>query len=185
MQAVVVYESMFGNTRTIAEAIGAGLGEYFDVAVITAQHAHRAQIEGADLVVVGAPTHVHGMPRASTRQGAAKQAEEAGGSLTLEPDALQDGLREWFASVQTSRGHGLAAAFDTRMQGPAAFTGRASKGISRELRRQGYELIAPPESYLVTKANELCPGERDRARTWGVKLAESLSLAAEVSSRLT
>jgi Flavodoxin len=178
MQAVVVYESMFGNTRAIAEAIGAGLGEYFDVAVITVPHADRAQIERADLVVVGAPTHVHGMPRASTMQGAAKQAEEAGGGRALEPDALKDGLREWFASVKTNRGHGLAAAFDTRMQGPEVFTGRASKGISRELRRQGYELIAPPESYLVTKANELCPGERDRARTWGAKLAESLSLGS-------
>lgn len=185
MQAVVVYESMFGNTHTIAEEIGAGLSEYFDVAVITASHADRAQIDAADLVVVGAPTHVHGMPRASTRQGAAKQADQAGGGKALEPDALKDGLREWFASVKTERGHGLAAAFDTRLQGPEVFTGRASKGISRELRRQGYEVIAPPESYLVTKANELCPGERDRARAWGAKLAESLSMDAETSSRPT
>jgi hypothetical protein len=181
MQAVVVYESMFGNTRAIAEAIAAGLGDYFDVAVVTAAQADRAQIDGADLVVVGAPTHVHGLPRASTRQGAAKQAEEAGGGLTLEPGALKEGLREWFASVKSDRGHGLAAAFDTRMQGPAIFTGQASKGISRELRRQGYELIARPESFLVTKANRLCTGERDRARAWGATLADSLSLTAETS----
>jgi len=182
MQAVVVYESMFGNTRTIAEAIGAGLSDYFDVAVVTAPRADREQIEGADVVVVGAPTHVHGMPRASTRQGAAKQAQQSGGSLKLEPDALEDGLREWFASVTTSRGHGLGAAFDTRMPGPAIFTGRASKLLSRELRRQGYELIAKPESFLVAKGNQLRPGERDRARAWGAKMAENLSLTAETSS---
>jgi hypothetical protein len=88
-------------------------------------------------------------------------------------------LREWLTSRVTSRGHGLAAAFDTRMNGPAIITGRASKGISSALRRQGYELIAKPESFRVTKANELCPGEQDRARSWGTALAQSLSLTAE------
>ncbi len=47
----------------------------------------------------------------------------------------------------------MAAAFDTRLQGPVAFTGRASKGISHALRRQGYELVAEPESFVVTKEN--------------------------------
>lgn len=176
MQAVVVYESMFGNTRAVAEAIGAGLADNFDVAVVPVAQADPAQISDADLVVVGGPTHVHGMSRASTRQGAAKQAEEAGSGVTLEPYAREDGVREWLASLGTSRGHGVAAAFDTRMQGPAALTGRASKGISHALRRQGYELISDPESFLVTKQNTLCAGEQDRARSWGIALAHVLAL---------
>lgn len=179
MQAVVIYESMFGNTRAIAYAIGAGLADYFDVAVVPVGQAYPTSYNQADLVIVGGPTHVHGMSRPSTRQGAAKQAAAANSGLTLEPGALGEGLREWLASHVTSRGHGLAAAFDTRMPGPAVLTGRASRGVSSALQRQGYELIAKPESFLVTKANELHPGEQERARAWGSALAESLALTAE------
>ncbi|HEX7994649.1 MAG TPA: hypothetical protein VF506_12060, partial [Streptosporangiaceae bacterium] len=166
-------------TRAIAYAIGAGLSDHFDVAVIPVGQAYPTSYSQADLVVVGGPTHVHGMSRPSTRQGAAKQAASANSGLTLEPGALGEGLREWLASHVTSRGHGLAAAFDTRMQGPAVLTGRASRGISSTLRRQGYELVAKPESFLVTKANNLRPGEQDRARAWGAALAESLDLNPE------
>ncbi|HEX7994726.1 MAG TPA: flavodoxin [Streptosporangiaceae bacterium] len=180
MQAVVIYESMFGNTRVIAYAIGAGLADYFDVAVIPVGRAYPTSYNQADLVVVGGPTHVHGLSRPSTRQAAAKQAD-AGDAMSLEPDALGEGLREWLASQVTSRGHGLAAAFDTRMPGPAIMTGRASKRISNALRRQGYELVTKPESFLVSKANVLRSGERDRARSWGAALAESLSLTPESS----
>ena len=114
----------------------------------------------------------------NTRAGLPGTATRAGAS-TKQPGALGEGLREWLTSRVSSRGHGLAAAFDTRMNGPAIITGRASKGTSSALRRQGYELIAKPESFRVTKANELCPGEQDRARSWGTALAQSLSLTAE------
>jgi hypothetical protein len=181
MEAVIIYESMFGNTRTIAYAIGAGLADYFDVTVIPVGQAYPARYNQADLVVVGGPTHAHGMSRPSTRQAAAKQAAEHGNGLTLEPGAQGEGLREWLAAHVTTRGHGLAAAFDTRMHGPAIITGRASKGIGGALRRRGYELIAKPESFLVTRANELRPGEQDRARSWGAELAGRLSLTAESS----
>ena len=183
MQAVVVYESVFGNTREIAYAIAAGLSEIFDVTVIPASQAYPSLYYEADLLVVGGPTHLHGMSRPSTRQDAAKQAEQVGGRLALEPYALREGVREMLATLSSSRGHGLAAAFDTRRQGSPAFTGRASKPISRSLRRQGYELIAKPESFLVTRQNALCGGEQERARTWGAALGASLSLAAEQSSR--
>jgi len=173
---------MFGNTRTIAHAIGAGLAQYFDVAVVPVARAYPATYSEADLIVVGGPTHVRGLSRRSSRQSAAKQAEKADSGLTLEPDAPKEGLREWLASPGVHRGHGLAAAFDTRLRGPAAVTGRASKGVARGLRRRGYEVIAAPESFLVTKQNELCEGEQDRARIWGVALAKSLSLAGDASS---
>jgi hypothetical protein len=53
----------------------------------------------------------------------------------MEPDALGPGLREWFGSL----GHYpvKAAAFDTRMHGPATLTGRASKTVARLLRAHG------------------------------------------------
>jgi hypothetical protein len=116
------------------------------------------------------------MARASSRKSAAKQAAERRSALTLEPGALQDGVREWLPSLAKRRGHGLAAAFDTRMPGPPVFTGRASKGIGKALRRDGYELIAEPESFIVTRQNTLNDGELERARAWGAALTESLSL---------
>jgi flavodoxin-like protein len=178
MQAVVVYESMFGNTRAIADAIGAGLSDTFDVVVVPVAQADPAQVSDADLVVVGGPTHVHGMSRASTRLGAAQQAQEPGSGVTMEPYASGDGVRDWLPSIGASRGHGMAAAFDTRVKGPAALTGRASKGISHALRRQGYELISEPQSFLVTKRNTLVEGEEDRARDWGAALADRLALVS-------
>jgi len=76
MQAVVVYESMYGNTHMIADAIGAGLKTASDVSVVPVSQASRAVLAGADLVVVGGPTHAHGMSRAATRQGAVKAADK-------------------------------------------------------------------------------------------------------------
>jgi len=178
MRAVVVYESMFGNTRQIADAIGTGLVDGCVVSVIPVAQAGQDQIKTADLVVVGGPTHVHGMTRASTRQGAAKMAEEADSSVVLEPDAVAEGLREWLDALGKSKVGRRAAAFDTRMPGPAALTGRASKGISRALRHHGYEVVADPESFIVTRQNTLEPGEEDRARTWGARLATILAATA-------
>jgi hypothetical protein len=175
MRAVVIYESMYGNTHQVAEAIGTGLASGFEVSVVPVAKADQDMLADADLVVVGGPTHVHGMTRASTRQAAATAAEKPAAGVTLEPAALRPGLREWLDSLGKSKVHAKAAAFDTRMDGPAAFTGRASKGVGRALRHHGYELVAEPESFLVTKENRLVPAEGDRARTWGAGLAARLS----------
>ena len=61
------------------------------------------------------------------------------------------------------------------LHGPAALTGRASKGIANLLRKHGFEVIAHPESFLVTKQDRLQPDETARARAWGAELAENLT----------
>ena len=124
MRAVVVYESMYGNTHRIADAIGAGLEAAFDVRVVPVSHAGPEVIADADLVVVGGPTHAHGMSRASTRKAAVQAADKPVGGLTVEPDAMGPGLRDWFGSLGDYPAR--AAAFDTRVHGPAALTGRAA-----------------------------------------------------------
>lgn len=65
MRAVVVYESMYGNTHRIAEAIGAGLDAPFDVGVVPVAEVSPVVLADAGLVVVGGPTHVHGVSRAA------------------------------------------------------------------------------------------------------------------------
>ena len=98
MRAVVVYESMYGNTHRIADAIGAGLEVAFDVRVVPVSHAEPELIADADLVVVGGPTHAHGMSRASTRKAAVQAADKPVGGLYREAPMLLIG--EGTAEIQ-------------------------------------------------------------------------------------
>jgi hypothetical protein len=181
MRAVVVYESMYGNTHLVADAIGAGLRTVFDVSVVPVSEVSPAVIADADLVVVGGPTHVHGMSRANTRKAAVEAADKPASPLKVEPDALGPGLRDWFGSLGDYPVK--AAAFDTRMHGPAALTGRASKGVARLLRAHGFDVVAEPESFLVTKHDRLEPHETTRAREWGTKLAAGMAPSQVQSSQ--
>jgi Flavodoxin len=178
MRAVIIYESMFGNTHDVARAIASGLAAGNVISVAGVTEAGQELLAGADLVVVGGPTHAHGMSRTSTRRQAAEQSHKEGSQVSLDhgaPEAGQ-GLRDWFDSLGqlTAR----AAAFDTRFDGLAALTGRASKGIARQLREHGLSLLVPPESFLVGKNNQLRPGEEERARDWGKSLAAAMAPAS-------
>ena len=174
MRSLVIYESMYGNTHEIAEAIGRGLAEEgSEVAVVAVQAATAARLEQVDLMVVGGPTHGHGMSRDSTRQAAVEGAQEPDSSLQLDPSAPGEGLREWFDSLGDL--HVSGAAFDTRVHLAAALSGRASKGISKRLRHHGVRQVAEPESFFVTKENTLEAREEQRAHIWGRQLARATS----------
>jgi len=170
MRAVVVYESMYGNTHLVAESIGKGLRTAYEVDVVPVGKADRDLMEAADLIVVGGPTHAHGMSRDRTRQAAVADADKPDQNLTLDPDAEGPGLRDWVPGLPATRAK--AAAFDTRIDMPAVLTGRASKGIGRLLRHHGFEVIAEPESFLVTKESHLETGEATRAEQWGRQLTK-------------
>jgi hypothetical protein len=172
MRAVVVYESMYGNTHAVAERIGAGLEATFDVLVCPVEGATPETLANTDLLVVGGPTHMHGMTLSSTRKSAVEAAAKDA-DLEVDPDAEGPGLRDWFDGLPKELSVS-AAAFDTRMDGPPMFTGRASKGIARRLRHHGLELIAGPESFIVDKHNHLLDGEADRAQEWASKLATTV-----------
>jgi hypothetical protein len=77
-------------------------------------------------------------------------------------------MRDWLKDL--GRRDGLAAAFDTRLNGVPAFTGRASRPIAKLLKRHGRRLVAAPESFLVGSQNTLLDGEAARARRWGMLL---------------
>ena len=172
MRAVIVYESMFGNTRGIADAIGKGLEPMLEVVVVSLAEAGRERLGDADLLVVGGPTHFHGMSRPRSRKWAAGIAQKPSNDLVLDRDAEGPGVRDWLASL--GHGHTKVAAFDTRFNGLAGFTGRASKAISRKLRKHGFEVVAKPESFFVDSRHHLEPGEQARAQEWGKRLAPSV-----------
>ena len=170
MKALVIYESMYGNTRRVAEAVADGLRPTFTVEVVGVAHATAAVPKDVDLLVVGGPTHVHGVTRPSTRKAAAEAAAKPDSDLTLESEVEGQGLREWFSFLAVGRGV-AAAAFDTRLSGPSLMTGRASLGIAKHLRHLGYSSATAPTSFLVDKHNRLLPGELERAKDWGSRLA--------------
>ena len=96
-------------------------------------------------------------------------------------DTLGPGLRDWFGSL--GRYPVKAAAFDTRVRGPAALTGRASKGVAHLLREHGFELAAEPESFLVTRQDRLEPQKTARAREWGTNLAADIAPSSAQGTR--
>ena len=181
MKVLVVYESMYGTTHEVAERISAGLGDARSVEAVPVADATPERVAAADLLVVGGPTHIHGMSTAMSRHQAVSEETlrheaEKGHDLEVDPDAEGPGLRDWFDTLDL--GHPLpAAAFDTRLDGPALVTGRASKGISRRLRHHGCDVLVDPESFLVDKAGALEEGEAERAVAWG------RSLLAKVAER--
>jgi menaquinone-dependent protoporphyrinogen IX oxidase len=176
MKVLVVYESMYGNTHMVAEAIAAGARGVAEAEAVSLERVTPDAVRAADLLVVGGPTHVHTMSRPMTRK-AARDAAAKDDELRLDEAAdAAEGVREWLASLGPV--DGLAAAFDTRIDAAAILTGRASKGIARFLRKHGYRLIADPESFLVTKTNDLVPGEETRAEAWGHDLVARLATAA-------
>jgi hypothetical protein len=181
MRAVVVYESMYGNTHVVADHIGAGLRSRFEVVVSSVEDADDAGIADADLLVVGGPTHAHGMTSAMTRKSAVEAAAKDA-DLDLDADAEGPGLRDWLSELPKRDG-ARAAAFDTRIDAPAALTGRASKGIARRLRHHGFELVTDPESFLVDKHSHLLDGEDERARSWANAIAELAGHAVTPSVR--
>jgi hypothetical protein len=175
MSILVIYESMFGNTHTIAEEIAHGMrcASMVSVAVVPVDHPAAAQVEGADLLVVGGPTHAHGLSWPRTRVAAAAEAARPDAEVTLDADAEGAGLRTWFHDLDRTIGT-PAAAFDTRFAGPSIVTGSAAHAISRRLRNHGFTEIAPCESFLVDKHNQLLDGELQRAHEWGASLARAL-----------
>ena len=120
MRVVIVYESLFGNTHEVAGAIQDGIRSampHAQVSCLRATEATRDAALGADLLVVGGPTHVHGMTSAVTRKMGLKAEEKVLAMVPghqAEPRAAGPGVREWFHGLPRAPMGSLGAAFDTR-----------------------------------------------------------------------
>jgi flavodoxin len=170
MDVLVVYESIYGNTHAIADAIADGARD--GGATVTVHPVATAPPPATtDLLVVGGPTHMHGLTSSLSRKQAIKAAEED--EQPVDPDVDADhGLRSWLKALDEGYG-GRAAAFDTRGDANSALTGSAARGIARRLRHHGYD-VDGRESFLVDDAEgPLAEGEIDRARAWGKQLVSS------------
>lgn len=172
MNVLVVYESMFGNTRDVAVAVAEGLEAHPDVEDLTLVEVSDApsSSEGFDLVVVGGPVHAWGMTRSFTRDGAREEAK----LQSLDVVSKGDGIRDWLDQLPTTDASIDAAAFDTAGKTVWFPVGSAAKPAARRLDKRGFHLIAEPEHFYVGgKYGPLLDGELERAQGWGAKLIEA------------
>ncbi len=161
MRAVVVYESLWGNTANVARAIGDGIGP--DAIVVSTAEAGPDVLEGADLVVAGAPVFVFHLSSDRTRRDIEQNLEP--GAPT--PNLGHPSLRSWLGSLAPSTA--ACAAFDTQVRGPF---GRGAPKIASALKATGMRLIARPDGFIVVdKYGPLADGELERATRWGATLA--------------
>ena len=182
MDVAVVYESMFGNTREVAEAIAAGIRESDPSARVTVARSGTAKLSdvgAACLLVVGGPTHMLRMSSPRTRQQGLVPTRKATGQShrDAEPDAAGPGVREWLKALPPAPFGSRAAAFDTRVGSRMA--GGAARSVARQLHKHGYQLAAKAEGFIVTGSEgPLRDGELDRARNWGVALVRHADVPA-------
>jgi hypothetical protein len=165
MKAVVVYESLWGNTAAVARAIAEGIGP--DAEALTTDAAGPETMGDADLIVAGAPVLGFSLPSDQIRESVARGADDA----PAPPDLSHPSLRSWLESLP--RGHGRAAAFETRVWwSPRGATG----DIEQRLERAGYQPVAKSNKFVVAgKYGPLRDGELERARRWGQELAQAVA----------
>jgi hypothetical protein len=168
VQSLIVVESMFGNTRQIAEAVATGLASCGSVDVVEVADAPGTVPDEVDLLVVGGPTHAFGMTRDSTRKDAVRQGAPV--------DAGRDTgrLREWLSGLPRAEPARMAAAFDTRVEKVHHLPGSAARGAAKALRRRGYRLVVEAESFWVHDTpGPLINDELHRASGWGERVGSA------------
>jgi hypothetical protein len=168
MKALVMYESMFGNSERVARAVAEGLAEHGEVVVRDVTSSRTGEVpDDVDLLVVGGPTHAFSMSRLNTREDAIRQG--AGQGLASK------GLREWLGGLAPDLHRLPCAAFDTRISRARHLPGSAARSAARALRRRHGRMVVAPESFYVDDVSgPLVIEEVARAREWGRSVAVAL-----------
>ncbi len=163
MEAIVVYESLWGNTAEVARAVAEGLGP--GARALRTDEVTPEDVAGAELVVAGAPVFGFKLSSQKMRDGI-RQSPGKGPA----PDLSCPLLRGWLAALP--EGPGWAAAFDTQVRGPF---GKGAPEIGEQLEAKGRVRIAEPQGFVVKGSQgPLRKGEAERARAWGEELAREV-----------
>lgn len=145
MKAIIVYDSVSGNTQKVAEAIAVGMGRGTKARRPSAIGAE--ELHGVELLVIGSPT--------------------LGGRPTKP-------LQEFVDSIPKSVAGKLGiAAFDTRMSMKfAKIFGYAAVRLSAQFQANGSTVKSQPQGFIVKgRTGPLAEGELERATAWGRELA--------------
>lgn len=180
-RALVVYESMFGNTRAVAEVVALALSRDFEVDLTECGNAPCPIPEDVALLVVGAPTHAFGLSRPNTRDSARQQAPSGA-------HPTESGLRDWLVCLRRDGGSAgraglVAAAFDTKVAHPR-LPGSAAAAAAKKLRRLGVSVVVDPRTFYVEgMQGPLVAGESDASLEWGRGLAAACLTSGNATSR--
>jgi flavodoxin len=159
MKTLVVYDSQYGNTARVAQAIGHALGSQGNVETLRVGNVKPEHLAGISFLIVGSPTQRF------------RPTEGITSFLKSLPKASLNGVK--------------VAAFDTRLTEEeiekvrilAFFVrifGYAAKPISGLLKKKGGELICPPEGFYVDgMEGPLIEGELERAGDWAKQIIEA------------
>lgn len=155
MKALVVYDSVYGNTEKVARAIADALAPTGEVKTQRPDEVNLSELESLDLLVVGSPTQ-------GWRPTSAVQK-----FLSAIPANALVNVR--------------VASFDTRMEGRIArLFGFAAGRIADGLRGKGGHLVAPPEGFIVTgREGPLKEGELEHAAEWAKGIIDGMDWPAE------
>ena len=167
MNALVLYESHWGNTAAVAHAIADGLGS--GARAFTTDDVPPEMVAHAELIVAGAPVIAFRLATDTARQGIARNEADA----PALPDVAHPSLRTWLENLP--KRDGWSAAFETRIWwSPRGATG----DIEQRFRKAGYRPLAKAEKFVVTGTyGPLREGELERARAWGESLRAALTAA--------
>lgn len=158
MRIQLVFESMFGNTKQVAEAVADGMSGVAEVTVDDVAEAPRELSADVAALVVGGPTHAFSMSRLSTRR-------EAAGRGAAEGD-VPIGIREWMQALPDPGHPVVFVAFDTKVDMPL-MPGAASHSATRYARKRGFRVLEPQSFLVEGYEGPLVEGELERARRWG------------------
>ena len=150
MDTLIIYDSIYGNTEQVAQAIGNALKSHMDVEVVRISNVNQEHLTGLKLLILGSPTH--------------------GGSPT---EAIRDFLKD--ISESTIRDINVAT-FDTRFSTRwVKIFGYAAGKMANSLQKKGGILVTSPTPFFVKgKKGPLKDGELERATSWGNELATNL-----------
>lgn len=163
MKALVIYDSVFGNTEKVAQAMTVALESRGEVVALRPKEVKLDQLIGIDLLIVGSPTRGF------------RPTEDLAGLLNQIPTQGLKGVK--------------VAVFDTRFKEDEIESkltrfvvktgGYAAPRMAKQLQKCGGELVVPPEGFIVKDTEgPLKEGELERAAEWVQKLARLVSGAS-------
>jgi len=161
MKALVIFDTNFGNTKIIAEAIAKEFGD--DTKAISVSDFNVGELEGIDLLVVGSPI-IGWKPSERMGKFLASLSLVVGSPIVGWEPSERTG--KVLASLNKNQLKGIkAVAFDTRVK--VFYHGDAGGKISRKLKDAGAEIIAKPQAFFVQeKEGPLVDGEAEKAAEW-------------------
>jgi len=155
MKALVVYDSVFGNTERVAQAMGEALASQGEVAVVKVTDARPEHLSGVDLLLVGSPTR------------AFRPTPALMGWIKALPAGALSGVRVagFDTRISTEDANSAILRFFVRLFGWAA------PDIDKGLVRKGGVQAAPPEGfYVAASEGPLKPGELERSTAWAQRI---------------